>query len=781
MSQVILKPIAKPPNKPKEKLAKETQIEESREANEGNVESVANLSPIALLSPIEIAKETEGFISLNEHPRPSAPLVSSAASNSAVASLGLPPGATLLHYSSSPSPSPLHSLSPTSLLAIFQRKTRHPPVPKSNSYKSVKEYTEMLSAENEGYISYLQSVAGPLFQENGPLCDSEGFYQHSGECWNDAFQQVLFNTDMIKEQIQGMMMLQYNFSENYIALPDTLFVPLHKKNEAKVYIAENKEEIDIQKEWAILYLQETQKRFLRHYILEALRRKIKQESCAANEPAEVAREKIKQIGKIIEYRKKGKEGQRSAIFGKLANLKNYAFRPTIEEYVEQKLAGGTEMDIQILLNIINFLFFSPQPIEINYQIPQTFKQNLKDIKTFNKYLERVNSCIVGTISTATKNPDGHELAFYQCGNDLYLYDSNDGAIQFDWRSFLLYFLNLILKDLNPLMLFCSIQLYNESELLSFDFYPIIQYEEPDKSGITSLILIKDDIIDISKYASDRMNPNFIFNLEIDDGKVKGEINRAKHFIFETITFLKSPLAMTANAGFKLNYSTRLKRSLLEKYIILGNEEKALEYIEKEPVVPNLKGITYLGDVPILYIAIQLGHKNIAMKLLEKGYNFKYEVNQSSPLMHSIEKNLFDVFLLLLKMGVDISFASTNLKRQAIHVAVSKDIPIEYLQTLVEAGADINAQTSLKSTPLIIAAAANEVEKIKYLCSKGADTSIIMMDGKSVFDFISSEEAKAALESCAKKGGKSKKSRKYQTKKRKYLKKQMRFTRVKTKL
>ena len=36
----------------------------------------------------------------------------------------------------------------------------------------------------------------------GAICDSEGFYQHEGECWNDAIQMMLLFSDGLKEVVQ---------------------------------------------------------------------------------------------------------------------------------------------------------------------------------------------------------------------------------------------------------------------------------------------------------------------------------------------------------------------------------------------------------------------------------------------------------------------------------------------------------------------------------------------------------------------------------------------------
>lgn len=47
----------------------------------------------------------------------------------------------------------------------------------------------------------------------GPICDTLGFHQHSGECWSDTMQQLLFFSDGLKETTQELI---YTLSQDKI-------------------------------------------------------------------------------------------------------------------------------------------------------------------------------------------------------------------------------------------------------------------------------------------------------------------------------------------------------------------------------------------------------------------------------------------------------------------------------------------------------------------------------------------------------------------------------------
>lgn len=88
----------------------------------------------------------------------------------------------------------------------------------------------------------------------GTLCDSLGFFQHYGECWNDAIQMAVLYTDGIKELTQPLLYFT-KITHEYISSLEPF------KYESDSFI-----------DTAFVYMQSLQRRFRRHYNLEVSRR-----------------------------------------------------------------------------------------------------------------------------------------------------------------------------------------------------------------------------------------------------------------------------------------------------------------------------------------------------------------------------------------------------------------------------------------------------------------------------------------------------------------------------
>jgi hypothetical protein len=250
------------------------------------------------------------------------------------------------------------------------------------------------------------------------FCDSEGFYQHSGECWNDSIQMMFLFSDGLKEIVQKKLanavflddihtlddtfisdsainniVINYNIiyeKEGYIAVPE------HIKNELT------------------LYFKTVQHRFIRHYLVEYNRRALlENESCPVKRPAQ-------------RLHVRGRNGILSAIHGKgsgtIFSKKNYSI---------MKSHGGTYADMGMLIVVYINTFFNPS--DFNFKLIRTisnteFIEIIKDINIFNN---------LRCVSLISASPDkAHAMCLYTCGGNDFFYEDNFGPFLFPWKSIL---------------------------------------------------------------------------------------------------------------------------------------------------------------------------------------------------------------------------------------------------------------------------------------------------------------------------------------------------------
>ena len=114
----------------------------------------------------------------------------------------------------------------------------------------------------------------------------------------------------------------------------------------------------------------------------------------------------------------------------------------------------------------------------------------------------------------------------------------------------------------------------------------------------------------------------------------------------------------------------------------------------------------------------------------------------------------DIVKYLVSKGVDPAMTYTNGysysgKRYSLLNAAVGNKTTEIAEYLIEQGADINTQTdSVSDLPLIfVALRAENIELLKLLIEKGADTSVVDKDGKTIFDLAKEQgyDEIAALE------------------------------------
>ncbi len=234
----------------------------------------------------------------------------------------------------------------------------------------------ILSPEFTAYDKVL-----PFVPWHGPICDSIGFSQHYGECWNDATQMLLLYTDGIREQFQRIL-FEYAINEPLIKMTIRDLVPADKVEKLTRYMHN--------------YMQLMQRRFKRHY-----------------------------IGHILGPRMGSGTGRNAlpcAAYGKYTT-QTIAGRPTpnIEgmsrsTYVATYTSGYAR-EILYLIGRIYGLFSLAQPQEL-----------FTSRGIFSYFRDRR---VRGALVTTT----GHTFCFYECGGTEYYYDNEHGVIRFPWHKF----------------------------------------------------------------------------------------------------------------------------------------------------------------------------------------------------------------------------------------------------------------------------------------------------------------------------------------------------------
>jgi hypothetical protein len=228
----------------------------------------------------------------------------------------------------------------------------------------------------------LQAKALELVRSRGPICDSEGFYQHYGECYSDASQMVILFSDGIKEVIQpGLLLLDVGALKMEPIFED---MPSRRRNPYIERIPEYKQ-----------FLKHLQNRLARHIMNEYERL----DTCPINSPFNVFQE--------ISSRRRVSG---TNAFGTIGGIQGI----TIEEYRESP-GAFTEDNLRIIILILNKLFFPDAPIKV--------LEGLTD--TSNAVILRATSSI---------SLDGHALAWYECGGEQMMYEDNNGPFLFPWKT-----------------------------------------------------------------------------------------------------------------------------------------------------------------------------------------------------------------------------------------------------------------------------------------------------------------------------------------------------------
>ena len=307
----------------------------------------------------------------------------------------------------------------------------------------------------------------------GAICDSEGFYQHEGECWNDAIQMMFLFSDGIKEVVQEKLanneidinfiprdsipeiIKTYNdYKENNDGVVARLRAyaaergDVNKNNYSNILIPALTNEQII--ESLIFYLEFLKHRFARHYIMESNRR---EEECKeSHNPIKI-------------LHTKGKNAEMAAIFGN--PVKNPHSNLTIQKYkADEKLHGATEFQQIYLINILILTFF-PRAETFPHYMVELIRQKKINYRTLYDELYDRDRHLYSTLLTTSN----HALCLYTCGGVDFFYEDNYGPFLFPWRD-ILFNPNSLTTDYTDFILFAKLKI-NSRDIIS-TYYPIIQ-------------------------------------------------------------------------------------------------------------------------------------------------------------------------------------------------------------------------------------------------------------------------------------------------------------------
>ncbi len=366
----------------------------------------------------------------------------------------------------------------------------------------------------EKYEKQIPTSASNTSMWKGTLCDSLGFFQHYGECWNDSIQMAILYTDGIKELTQPFLYRETITRDYITSIPD-----FEKESDAVI-------------DTALVYLHALQRRFRRHYNLEIQRRNTirnlysgnvleKEVTCSPEIMKDVTILK-EQMKKLSQFGQFDLSKQKNII----RNIIRHNALKTLEESAKSYKAMNTLQGVRTSKNIfalkknepVNPMFLekyvSSRPGEIGASSEQVsfltdFVLSLLKLDVTIEKVHAENGDIIEyTLETAQKagfivkkqyqiqeyihNTTNailylvprHATLFYQCGGKQFFYEDNTGPVPFLWK----YFFNasfwsylfpnthesVFWKDVG----FHSCELVvkmNASSTYTHGFYPIIQF------------------------------------------------------------------------------------------------------------------------------------------------------------------------------------------------------------------------------------------------------------------------------------------------------------------
>ncbi len=273
----------------------------------------------------------------------------------------------------------------------------------------------------EATVEDLQAIAQILWRTYGPICDTRGFTQHVGECWNDTDQTILINWDLTKDRLQHFFihhtftpeMCQITNADYEVIINNTIITKSRyiRDNPVKNTLSEiDDTSLAIINKSLHKYFYYFQRRFLRHYINEL------------------------QKGTWEPLCSEGLNSIHCALYGK-STYKD----PTIKDY-EPCIMNAFQSKTYNFGGNSYFIFPFVMYI-INRTFPGIFLEDSEiDSRGFIPFYKRIKQGIIKdyavNLSISTKYMSPHAVGFYTCNGKGYFIDNeSEKTIEFPYKEF----------------------------------------------------------------------------------------------------------------------------------------------------------------------------------------------------------------------------------------------------------------------------------------------------------------------------------------------------------
>jgi len=577
-----------------------------------------------------------------------------------------------------------------------------------------------------------------LYGKGGPLCDSEGFYNHMGECWNDALQMIFLNSDAFKEKVQSSLASE----EIDAGKVESIFRPFIEES-VELYVSQLKENESLNEarqyelvrryiSFIYMYLVTVQKRFHRHYYAEHLRLNLADQLCGLEERKGV--NAIKQLKEIsLLQRAKGREGILGAIVGQ--EFERYASAELQERKPLQNIyePGGSQEGRDNVYVIFQQYFDLP--------VSQTifrYKTAEKTYKTAggNPFsVEKSTIAIYVGMVVLGEREGGHATSFYTCGGRDFYFDDNVGTIQFPWRTFLGH-----LADKKTAEMITGEELYKEEKIDPAD---ISVPWEVHFNGILEIKNQAGTILFATKYypflwrlhyesvKPSTIQPNvFLMTYLWDGSAIQALISQKKKTTPQQKTTIKGENGELLTITFEFSIVEQTIMNMMMRFDTIGG------VINFVPGMKNQRTGAILGtrlratNTKLIELLIE---KQIAK--VSKGEakidDFFYETEsgvKETPLTYAVYHNKPEYVEIVLEIGADPNKKNSILE-SPLYMAVTQEKPNQtILKLLVDFGANVNDSSNARGgyTPLMGCILMNDKEPklniIEFLLEHDADVT-----------------------------------------------------------